>query len=87
MVLSIISATILIQETYLERTHDYLYFRFESKFNDDKSYRQETGLYRNMFLGKVFDQDVTQLQAIHARQIFPCFDQPDMKGTRISVLL
>lgn len=40
-----------------------------------------------MFLGKVFDQDVTQLQAIHARQIFPCFDQPDMKGILLAIFI
>ena len=43
------------------------------------------GFFRNKQYGEnrthVFSQDVTQLQAIHAREIFPCFDQPDMKGT------
>ena len=43
------------------------------------------GFFRNEVYGEnrtiVFNQDVTQLQAIHAREIFPCFDQPDMKGT------
>ena len=43
------------------------------------------GFFRNEVYGEnrtiVFNQDVTQLQAIHAREVFPCFDQPDMKGT------
>ena len=37
------------------------------------------GFYRDN-IREEFAHDVTQLQAIHAREIFPCFDQPDMKG-------
>ena len=47
------------------------------------------GFYRNtVYRNETYSQDVTQLQAIHARQIFPCFDQPDMKGIKtISLFL
>ena len=60
-------------------------FRFQSKINEERKF----GFYRNVLYNRhengtgftTFNQDVTQLQAIHARRIFPCFDQPDMKGT------
>ena len=42
--------------------------------------QRNMGFFRNKQRGD-FNQDVTQLQSIHAREIFPCFDQPDMKGT------
>ena len=54
-------------------------FRFISEISLDG----KLGFYRNtVYRNETYSQDVTQLQAIHARQIFPCFDQPDMKGIK-----
>ena len=59
--------------------HSSHLFRFTSAISLDG----KLGFYRNTaYRNKTYSQDVTQLQAIHARQIFPCFDQPDMKGIK-----
>ena len=61
-----------------------LFFSFAS--NIYSSTKRKVGFYRNIGNDGTFNQDVTQLQAIHAREIFPCFDQPDMKGIQINLI-
>ena len=61
----------------------YVYYRFQSKINAAES--RQLGLYRIKIWDHetnsyTYNQDVTQFEAIHAREVFPCFDQPDMKG-------
>ena len=61
------------------------YFLRKSLILNSKT--RKFGFYRNFDYDGIYIQDVTQLQAIHAREIFPCFDQPDMKGIQINVLI
>ena len=67
-----------------ENTYLLLFFSFTS--NIYNSATRKFGFYRNIKHDGTYIQDVTQLQAIHAREIFPCFDQPDMKGIQINLL-
>lgn len=62
-----------------------LFSSFQTQIQGDDTNGRYLGAYRirEGFHGgdaRPFVQDMTQLQPIHAREIFPCFDQPDMKG-------
>ena len=58
-------------------------FRFQSKISPSEI--RQKGIYRiktwdTNSRSYKFNQDKTYLEPIHAREVFPCFDQPDMKG-------
>ena len=54
-------------------------YRFSAKIFTKNEMGWQKGFYRTN-LSKKYILDVTQLEAIDARKVFPCFDQPDMKG-------